>query len=107
MKLPAAVRTAFDAVNSGDTDSFVRLFRPETGYISDWSDTFYGPAEIRKWSERALIGKKVQVKVLHYYAGDDDEVVVIAQDTARGNDRGMTFRFRLQDQHLSHMQVID
>ncbi|MGB3542549.1 nuclear transport factor 2 family protein [Rubrivirga sp.] len=53
--LPAPVGAFVDAVNRGDTDSFLAFF-PDDGVVDDWGRRFVGHDAIRGWSDREFIG---------------------------------------------------
>lgn len=55
--LPPILIAARDAINAGDTDTFLSFF-PETGIVEDWGRRFSGLAAIRGWSDKELIGAK-------------------------------------------------
>jgi len=57
MSTPAIVTAAIAAINAGDTDAFLDLFE-EAGTVDDWGTIYRGRAEIRRWSDRELIGAR-------------------------------------------------
>ena len=104
-ELNPAVRTLIDAANIGDTDAFLATFAPNLGIVDDWGRKFHGSAEIRRWSDGEFIGKRVTLKVVHFYCTDDGEVIVIAQVGGDGFNGPSTFTFRVADDEVAEMRI--
>ncbi|WP_123029119.1 nuclear transport factor 2 family protein [Mycolicibacterium stellerae] len=103
--LHPAVRTLIDAANLGDTEAFLDAFTPYVGIVDDWGRRFNGPREIQRWSDSEFIGKRVTLKVVHFYYTDDAEVIVIAQVGGDGFNGPSTFTFRIADDRVTEMRI--
>lgn len=103
--LPPEVRTLIDAANGGDTDAFLASFTPHLGFVDHRGLRYYGSGSIKRWSDADFIGKSVTVKVVHFYAADDGEVVVIATVECVGFNGPRTFTFRIDDNKIAHMRI--
>ena len=53
--MPPPLDRLVAAINAGDFEGFIALFAPD-GVVDDWGRRFKGPAAIRKWSDKELIG---------------------------------------------------
>jgi hypothetical protein len=103
--LTPEVRILIDAANRGDNDAFLAAFTPHQGLVDDWGRKFYGSQEIRRWSDAEFIGKRVTLKVIHFYSTDDAEVVVIAQVGGDGFNGPSTFTLRVADNKVTEMRI--
>lgn len=100
-----AVRNLIDAANAGDTAAFLTAFTPHRGLVDDWGRRFHGTDAIRGWSDAEFIGRNVSLTVVHFYALDDREVVVIANVGGDGFNGPSTFSFRLADNTVDEMRI--
>jgi hypothetical protein len=103
--LTPEVRTLIDAANIGDTDAFLAAFAPRRGVVDDWGRRFHGSEEIRHWSNSEFIGKRVTLKLIHFYFTGDAEVVVIAQVGGDGFNGPSTFTFRVAENKVTEMRI--
>ena len=55
--LPPILIAFRDAINAGDTETFLSFFPPD-GIVEDWGRRFTGLVAIRGWSDKELIGAK-------------------------------------------------
>ena len=55
--LPPILVALRDAINAGDTETFLSFFSPG-GIVEDWGRRFSGLTAIRSWSDKELIGAK-------------------------------------------------
>jgi hypothetical protein len=55
--MPPPLDRLVAAVNAGDVEASLSLFAPD-GVVDDWGRRFKGPAAIRKWSDKELIGAR-------------------------------------------------
>lgn len=53
--VPSPVDRFIEAVNNGDSDSFLGFF-PDDGVVDDWGRRFVGHDEIRGWSDNEFVG---------------------------------------------------
>lgn len=106
MELPAPVREAVDAANSGDTDAFLATFTPATGFVTDWGREYHGVDAIRQWSDEQFIGQNVRISVIFAYASEEGDVVVIAQIRRDEFDGPCTYTFRIKHDTLAMMSVL-
>ncbi len=61
-ELPLFVERFVEAINQGDTEAFLDLFMSD-GVVNDWGRRFVGRDEIRKWSDKELIGAKGRLTI--------------------------------------------
>jgi ketosteroid isomerase-like protein len=61
-KLPDPINAFVEAVNRGDTDSFLDFFLDD-GAVDDSGRRFAGHRAIREWSNREFIGAKGHITV--------------------------------------------
>jgi hypothetical protein len=101
--LPAPVRNAIDAINTGNTAAFLALFAPTTGCVIDYGREFRGIEAIRSWSDREFIGQQVKLQVATFYLTDEDRAVVISKVAGRGFESPNTFTFHVDGDFLAHM----
>jgi hypothetical protein len=105
-ELPSVIRAALDAVNAGDTDAFLALFTPGTGFVNDWGDEFRGTDGIRHWSDAHLIGLHVKIEVVAFYRTGDSETVVIAQVAGDDFNGPATYTFGVDGDRLTSIHVL-
>jgi hypothetical protein len=101
--LPAPVRKAINAVNSGDTGAFLALFAPNTGYVTDWGREFRGVQAIRSWSNHEFIGQQVKLQVATFYLTGEGDTVVIADVAGHGFKSPNAFTFHVDGELLANM----
>lgn len=105
LELTPQVRNLIDATNRGDTEAFLATFTPYQGVVDDWGRKFYGPKDIRRWSDAEFIGDGVTVRVVHFYLSDEAEEVVIADVNRKGFNGPSTFTFRVTDDKVAEMRL--
>ncbi|MGW0158000.1 nuclear transport factor 2 family protein [Mycobacterium sp. NPDC003323] len=103
--LTPEIRALIDAANAGDTDAFLAAFTPHLGLVDDWGRRFDGADAIRGWSDAEFIGRNVSLNVVHFYALDETEVVVIANVGGDGFNGPSTFSFRVADNKVTEMRI--
>jgi hypothetical protein len=101
--LPAPVRTAIDAANANDTDTFLACF-PPGGVVDDWGREFTGHGEIKGWSDAEFIGVKVHLRVTQVEIRDRD-VIVTAQVGGDGFNGPSHFTFRVEGDLVTRMTI--
>jgi hypothetical protein len=91
------------AINGGDADAFLRLFQ-ETGTVDDWGSVHSGPAEIKAWSDRELIGVRARFDLLASEPKDDtaDMRVEVGGGGFNGPSR---FTFKLRGGKIQEMRI--
>jgi hypothetical protein len=69
VKLPAVVEKFIEATNDHNGDEFIGCFI-EDAFVNDAARSFWGVEQIKKWSDKEMIGDKVTMKpdviVEHY-----------------------------------------
>lgn len=101
-QLPTPVAGLLEAVNNGDTDTFVGAFTTE-GTVDDWGRIFTGD-EIRQWSDSEFIGKSARLS-LYSFDVFDDQVLVVAEVRSTGFNGPSTFTFSIDDGAVSAMKI--
>lgn len=102
-QLPAPVSQLIEAVNSGDTEGFLRTFR-DAAVVDDWGRTFSGLADIRRWSDAELIGRQVHISILDIDR-IHDRTVVVSEVRSTGFNGPTTFTFTSTDGAVSEMRI--
>ncbi|HSZ31709.1 MAG TPA: nuclear transport factor 2 family protein [Puia sp.] len=69
VKLPAVIEKFIEATNDHNGENFISCFA-EDAYVNDAARSFRGKEQIKKWSDKEMIGDKVTMKpdtiVAHY-----------------------------------------
>jgi hypothetical protein len=69
IKLPAVIEKFIAATNDHNADAFISCFA-EDAFVNDAARSFWGREQIKKWSDKEMIGDKVTMKpdviVEHY-----------------------------------------
>jgi len=69
IKLPGVIENFIAAVNEHNGDAFIGCFA-EDAFVNDAARNFWGTNQIKKWSDKEMIGDKVTMKpdeiVEHY-----------------------------------------
>lgn len=60
--LPAGLRAAIEAINTGDEDAFVAAFAAD-GVIDDWGRVLRGKDGVRSWARSDAIGAGARMTV--------------------------------------------
>ena len=61
-KLPAVITAFIKATNDHDGDAFIATFA-KNAMVNDFARNFWGTAEIKKWSDKEMIGDKVTFEI--------------------------------------------
>ena len=61
-KLHPVVMTFIKAMNDNDGDAFIETFA-EDALVNDFARNFWGRDEIKKWSDKEIIGDKVTFEI--------------------------------------------
>jgi hypothetical protein len=101
--LPEPVARAIRAANANDTEAFLAAF-VDDGVVDDWGREFGGPVEIRSWSDREFIGKRVTLDV-QAVEQDGDETVVLAEVGGDGFNGPSHFNFLIAGDRVSRMRI--
>jgi hypothetical protein len=69
IKLPAVLEDFITATNDHNGDAFISCFA-EDAFVNDFARNFWGTEQIKRWSDKEMIGDKVTMKpdviVEHY-----------------------------------------
>jgi len=69
IKLPAVLENFIKATNNHDGDAFIACFA-EDAFVNDFARNFWGKEQIKKWSDKEMIGDKVTFEadevMVHY-----------------------------------------
>jgi hypothetical protein len=69
IKLPAIIENFIAATNDHNADAFISCFADDA-FVNDAARSFWGREQIKKWSDKEMIGDKVTMKpdmiVEHY-----------------------------------------
>jgi ketosteroid isomerase-like protein len=101
--LPAPVQAALAAVNANDTEAFLDCFS-EDGVVGDWGWEFRGRDEIRAWSDREFIGRKVSLKVTAV-VGRNGKTVIAVEVGGNGFNGLSRFGFQIEGDKVARMTV--
>jgi len=102
-ELPEPVRRAVDAVNAGDTDTFLAQFTAD-GWIDDNGRRFTGHDAMRGWSDRELIGAHTRFDVTGSEPAGDDAALDI-EVTSDGFNGYSRFTFAVDGDALRSMAI--
>jgi hypothetical protein len=100
---PDPVAAAIDAVNRGDTDSFLAAFADD-GTVDDFGREFTGHPAIRGWSDGEFIGQNATLAVTSV-SDAAEGVVVVAQVGGDGFNGPSTFTFDLDGDQVARMTI--
>jgi len=62
IKLPAVLEDFITATNDHNADAFIACFA-EDAFVNDFARNFWGTEQIKKWSDKEMIGDKVTMKL--------------------------------------------
>jgi hypothetical protein len=102
--VPAAVQSALDAANGGDTEAFFDAFVDGEGAVDDWGRVFRGRDRIREWSDAEFIGKQVTLDVTSVRT-DGATTVVSAMVGGNGFNGPSDFAFELSGDKVALMTI--
>jgi hypothetical protein len=103
LDLPAPVRAALAAANANDTEAFLDCFSEEA-VVGDWGWEFRGRDEIRAWSDRQFIGRKVSLKVTAV-VGRNGKTVIAVEVGGEGFNGPSRFKFQIEGDKVTRMTV--
>jgi hypothetical protein len=103
LTLPEPVARALSAANANDSDAFLAAF-VDDGVVDDWGREFVGLAEIRSWSDREFIGKRVLLEI-RSVEHRGDETVVSAQVGGDGFNGPSHFTFLVDGDRVARMTI--
>ena len=103
LSLPEPVARALRAANANDIEAFLAAFADD-GVVDDWGREFVGPAEIRSWSDREFIGKRVMLEI-GSVEHRGDETVVSAQVGGDGFNGPSHFTFFVDGDRVARMMI--
>ena len=101
--LPEPVARALQAANANDTEAFLAAFVND-GVVDDWGREFTGPVEIRSWSDREFIGKRVTLDI-QTVEHSGDETVITAEVGGDGFNGPSHFSFLVAGDRVSRMTI--
>jgi ketosteroid isomerase-like protein len=104
-QLPAPVRKAINAVNTGDTAAFLALFDPNSGCVTDCGRQFRGTQAIQSWSNNEFIGQKVKLQVATFHLTGEGDTVVVAEVGGFGFKSPNAFTFHVDGEVLTNMRT--
>ena len=61
VKLPAVIEKFIEATNDHNGENFISCFAGDA-YVNDAARSFRGKEQIKKWSDKEMIGDKVTIK---------------------------------------------
>jgi hypothetical protein len=103
LDLPAPVQAALAAANANDTEAFLDCFS-EDGVVGDWGWEFQGRDEIRAWSDREFIGRKVSLDVARVVERNGKTVIAVEVGGEGFNGRSR-FKFQIEGDKVTRMTV--
>ena len=101
--LPEPVARALQTANANDTEAFLAAF-VDDGVVDDWGREFTGPVEIRSWSDREFIGKRVTLEI-QTVEHSGDETVITAEVGGDGFNGPSRFSFLVAGDRVSRMTI--
>ncbi|AIC15119.1 nuclear transport factor 2 family protein [Nitrososphaera viennensis] len=104
-ELPDPIGRFVDAVNRGDTGSFLDFF-PSDGVVDDSGRRFVGHEAIRRWSDREFIGAKGRMTVTSVEQTKKN-IVSVAADWASNYFTGPSrFVFVLKGKKIQEIRIM-
>ena len=103
LDLPAPVEAALAAANANDTEAILDCFS-EDGVVGDWGWEFRGRDEIRAWSDREFIGRKVSLEVTAVERRNGRTVIGVKVG-GEGFDWPSRFKFQIEGDKVTRMTV--
>jgi hypothetical protein len=100
---PEPVTRALEAANANDIEAFLAAF-VDNGVVDDWGREFTGAVQIRSWSDREFIGKRVTLNV-RAVEHKGDETVVLAEVGGDGFNGPSHFSFLVAGDRVSRMTI--
>jgi ketosteroid isomerase-like protein len=102
-KIPSPIDRLVAAINAGDTQAFLGFFGKD-GVVEDWGRRFKGPAAIRRWSDKELIGAKGRLTVTS--ASHAGNTVTLTGDWKSSYFSGASrMIFTLDGDHVREMKI--
>jgi len=101
--LPAPVQAVLAAANANDTEAFLDCFS-EDAVVGDWGWEYQGRDEIRAWSDREFIGRKVSLEVTAVLERNG-RTVIAAKVGGEGFNGPSRFKFQIEGDKVTRMTV--
>jgi ketosteroid isomerase-like protein len=103
LELPAPVRAALAAANANDMEAFLDCFS-EDAVVGDWGWEFQGRDQIRAWSDREFIGRKVSLEVTAV-EGRNGRTVIGVEVGGEGFNGPSRLKFQIEGDKVTRMTV--
>lgn len=103
LELPAPVRAALAAANANDMEAFLDCFS-EDAVVGDWGWEFQGRDQIRAWSAREFIGRKVSLEVTAV-EGRNGRTVIGVEVGGEGFNGPSRLKFQIEGDKVTRMTV--
>lgn len=97
------MKAALEAANANDIEAFLDCFS-EDAAIGDWGWEFQGHEEIRAWSDREFIGRKVSLEVTAVEWRNGKTVIAVDVGGEGFNGRSR-FKFQIEGDKVTRMTV--
>jgi hypothetical protein len=101
--VPFVVLAAIGAANAHDTDEFLDVIAPDAT-VEHGGRAYAGVEQIRAWSDRQFIGRKVQLTDL-WCTSIGQEHAIAAQVGGNGFTGPATFTFTVANDLVSRMRI--
>jgi ketosteroid isomerase-like protein len=102
-ELPDPIGSFVEAVNRGDTESFLDFF-PSDGVVNDSGRRFVGHNAIRQWSDREFIGAKGHITVTSFKQ-TKNEVSIVADWVSNYFTGPSHFVFILKGKKIQELSI--
>jgi ketosteroid isomerase-like protein len=103
LDLPRPVEAALEAANANDMEAFLDCFT-EDAVVGDWGWEFQGRDEIRAWSDREFIGRRVSLDVTAV-EGRNGKTVIAVDVGGEGFNGRSRFKFQIEGDKVTRMTV--
>lgn len=108
--LSGVIADHINAVNASDVDAIVATFADDA-YVNDHRNVFDGPAAIRDWVEREIVGDDVRIEVVDVRDHHGDTIVEGRYDgsydkTNLPDDFVLTHYFSVRDDRIVSLVII-
>jgi hypothetical protein len=103
MTVPEIVGRVIEVVNKGETDAFIGLFSDD-GEVDDWGSLYTGKAEIRKWSDRELIGANASFE-LESATQSSSTASMMVRVGGNGFNGPSRFTFTIENGRIRRMEI--
>jgi hypothetical protein len=103
VKIPSPIDPLVTAVNGGDLAAFLAFFGSD-GIVEDWGRRFKGPASIKQWSDKELIGANGRLTAISA-SRDGDQVTVIGDWKSDYYSGASRMIFTVDGDHVRAMRI--